>query len=347
VFAESIQRGEAIARNEPSDSPEDLDSGLSAACNGALHRIPVIVDVSDVSKRFGTKLAVDHLSLRVPPGLCFGLLGPNGAGKTTTLRMIYGVTQPTSGAVRVFGEDVSRNLRSVRSRLGVTLQQNVLIESLSPRANLAVFGRYHLLSERELAVRVDELIDFMELRPYAELPVSRLSGGFQRRLAVALSLLNRPQLLILDEPTTGLDPAVRLALWSRVRELRARGTTVLLTTHYMDEAQRLCDTVAIVCGGQVIAEGAPAELISKCLARETVELDATPEEDRGLFGDMDEPPARLRVGNRTMIYVDQATDLIDKLKSRDWLQRRTVVVRPTNLEDVYLSLTGTQLEGQS
>jgi len=307
----------------------------------------VIVDVSDVSKRFDTRLAVDHLSLRVPPGICFGLLGPNGAGKTTTLRMIYGVTQPTSGIVRVFGEDVSRNLRAVRSRLGVTLQQNVLIESLSPRANLTVFGRYHLLSERELGTRVEELIDFMELRPYADLPVIRLSGGFQRRLAVALSLLNRPELLILDEPTTGLDPAVRLALWSRVRELRGRGTTVLLTTHYMDEAQRLCDTVAIVSVGQVIAEGAPRDLISKCLAREAVEFDATSEEEQDLFAGMDEHPYRVRVGNRTMIYVDEATGWIDKLRVRDWLERRTVVVRPTNLEDVYLSLTGTRLEGQS
>jgi lipooligosaccharide transport system ATP-binding protein len=261
--------------------------------------------------------------------------------------MIYGVTQPTRGLVRVFGEDVSRDPRAVRSRLGVTLQQNVFIESLSPRGNLRVFGRYHLLAEDELSARVEELIDLMELRSCADLPVIQLSGGFQRRLAVALSLINHPELLILDEPTTGLDPAVRLALWSRVRELRAQGTTVLLTTHYMDEAQRLCDAVAIISGGRVIAEGAPETLIVQSLARETVEFDATPEEERELLVGMDDSPRRLRVGNRTMIYVHEAVHLIDRLRARDWLDRRTVIVRPTNLEDVYLSLTGTSLEGNS
>jgi lipooligosaccharide transport system ATP-binding protein len=310
-------------------------------------RVPVIVDVCDVSRRFGTKLAVDGLSLRVPRGVCLGLLGPNGAGKTTTLRMVYGVARPTSGIVSVFGMDVSRNLRAVRARLGVTLQQNVLIESLSPRENLKVFGRYHLLSEPELVPRVEEVIDFMELRSHADLPVIQLSGGFQRRLAVALSLINRPELLILDEPTTGLDPAVRLALWSRVRELQARGTTVLLTTHYMDEAQRLCDSVAIMSRGKLIAEGAPEELISRYLAREAVEFDATPEEERGLFAGSGEEPPHLRVGNRTMTYVDEASQLIERLRVRDGLDRRMLVVRPTNLEDVYLSLTGTSLEGQT
>lgn len=307
----------------------------------------LIVEVCDVSKRFASRVAVEHLTLGVRRGVCFGLLGPNGAGKTTTLRMIYGVTRPASGTVRVFGADVFRNLRAVRSRLGVTLQQNVLIESLSPRANLTVFGRYHLLEQRDLAARVEELIDFMELGADADLPVIRLSGGFQRRLAVALSLINRPELLILDEPTTGLDPAVRHTLWSRVRELRARGTTILLTTHYMDEAQRLCDIVAIMSRGRVIAEGAPRELISGFLAREAVEFDATLAEERGLFSRSDENPHRLRVGNRTVLYVDDAARLIERLQAREWLERRAVVVRPTNLEDVYLALTGTSLEGNA
>jgi lipooligosaccharide transport system ATP-binding protein len=204
-----------------------------------------IVCARSVSKRFGERVAVDNLDLEVPAQSCFGLLGPNGAGKTTTLRMIYGVTRATSGTIRVFGMDINQHLRSVRSRLGVTLQQNVLIEALSPKENLRVFGRYHLLREPELSRRAIELIDFLDLRSHADLPVRQLSGGFQRRLAIALSLMNRPELLILDEPTTGLDPAVRLVLWSRIRELRTAGTTVLITTHYMDEAQRLCDRVVI------------------------------------------------------------------------------------------------------
>jgi lipooligosaccharide transport system ATP-binding protein len=302
-----------------------------------------VVEARGISKKFGDRLAVDQLDLEVPAGVCFGLLGPNGAGKTTTLRMIYGVTRATSGTVRVFGMEIDRHVRAVRSRLGVTLQQNALIEALSPKENLLVFGRYHLLREPELSRRAEELIDFLEMRSHADVPVRQLSGGFQRRLAIALSLVNRPELLILDEPTTGLDPAVRLALWSRIRELRAAGTTVLITTHYMDEAQRLCDQVAIVSAGKVIAAGAPAELITKRLAPETVEFDCTPSEEAALL-DGFLPERRLRVGNRLMLYLDDAADLIEQIRRHDEGDRRPIIVRPTNLEDVYLSLTGTSLE---
>lgn len=305
----------------------------------------MIVEVSSVSKRFGPRLAVDDLSLKVPPGVCFGLLGPNGAGKTTTLRMIYGVTRPSSGTIRVFGIDIARDPRTVRSRLGVTLQQNVLIEALSPEENLRVFGRYHLLREPELSRRIGELIAFLELSSHAKIPVKHLSGGFQRRLAIALSMMNRPELLILDEPTTGLDPAVRLALWSRIRDLQAGGTTVLLTTHYMDEAQRLCDHVAIISGGKVIDEGKPSDLIVNHLARETVEFDCAPEEESAMLNGVSFPSHRLRVGRRLMIYLDDSTPLITHVRHYDQGDRRALVVRPTNLEDVFLALTGTSLEG--
>ena len=302
-----------------------------------------VVEARGISKKFGDRVAVDHLDLEVPARVCFGLLGPNGAGKTTTLRIIYGVTRATSGTIRVFGMEIGRHVRAVRSRLGVTLQQNALIEALSPKENLLVFGRYHLLREPELSRRTEELIDFLELRSHAHVPVRQLSGGFQRRLAIALSLVNGPELLILDEPTTGLDPAVRLALWSRVRELRAEGTTVLITTHYMDEAQRLCDQVAIVSAGKVIATGAPAELITTRLAPETVEFDCTPNEEAALLDGV-ASGRRLRVGRRLMLYLEDSTDLIDQIRRHDEGDRRSIIVRPTNLEDVYLSLTGTSLE---
>jgi lipooligosaccharide transport system ATP-binding protein len=305
-----------------------------------------VIELHSVSKQFGDRMAVDDLDLEVPARACFGLLGPNGAGKTTTLRMIYGVTQPSSGTILVFGMDISRNARAVRARLGVTLQQNVLIEALSPKENLRVFGRYHLLHEPELSLRVEELIDFLELRSHADVPVKRLSGGFQRRLAIALSLINGPELLILDEPTTGLDPAVRLALWSRIRELRASGTTVLVTTHYMDEAQRLCDRVAVVSAGKVIRSGAPAELIA-ALAAETIELDCLIEEEEALLNGFAPTAQRLRIGQRLMIYLEDTSGLIDHIRNSDHGDRRPIIVRPTNLEDVYLSLTGTSLEGGS
>ena len=302
-----------------------------------------MVQARGLSKQFGARLAVDQLDLDVPARVCFGLLGPNGAGKTTTLRMIYGVTRATRGTIRVFGMDIGEHVREVRARLGVTLQQNVLIEALSPKENLLVFGRYHLLREPELSRRAEELIDFLELRSHAHVPVRQLSGGFQRRLAIALSLINGPELLILDEPTTGLDPAVRLALWSRIRDLRAGGTTVLITTHYMDEAQRLCDQVAIISAGKVIGAGAPSALITSKLAPETVEFDCTPSEESALL-DGTAPDRRLRVGRRLMLYVDDAAGLIERIRRHDQGDRRPIIVRPTNLEDVYLSLTGASLE---
>lgn len=304
----------------------------------------MVVEARGVTKVFGTRAAVDGIDLDVNAGECFGLLGPNGAGKTTTLRMIYGVCRPTAGSIRVFGIDIAAEPRAVRQRLGVTLQENVQIEALSPVDNLRVFGRYHLLGEPALGRRIDELIDFLELRSHATVPVQRLSGGFKRRLAIAMSLINRPELLILDEPTTGLDPAVRLALWARIRDLRAAGTTVLLTTHYMDEAQRLCDRVAIIASGRVIALGAPAALIRDHLAREAVEFDCGPEEEAALL-DGHAPRHRLRSGRRLICYLDDATGLVERLHQGDPGDRRDLIVRPANLEDVFLRLAGSTLEG--
>jgi lipooligosaccharide transport system ATP-binding protein len=227
----------------------------------------------------------------------------------------------------------------------VTLQENALIDVLSPEDNLRIFGRYHLLREPELSRRVEELMDLLEVRSHAGVPVKALSGGFQRRLAIALSLMNRPELLILDEPTTGLDPAVRQVLWSRIREFRASGTTVLLTTHYMDEAQRLCDQVAIVSEGRVIAEGAPRKLIEHHLARDAVELDCAPEEEAKLLSGLGPDSRRLRIGGRVAIYVEDAAPVVEQVRRCDGGDHRPLVARPANLEDVFLSLTGTSLEG--
>jgi lipooligosaccharide transport system ATP-binding protein len=305
-----------------------------------------VIECRGVGKRFGARVAVDDLQLEVPEGLCFGLLGPNGAGKTTTLRMIYGVTPPSAGSVRVFGMDVARDTRAVRARLGVTLQENALIEPLSPIENLRVFARFHLLSRVETETRIEEILGFLELRSHAEVPVARLSGGFKRRLAIGLSLLSRPELLILDEPTTGLDPAVRLALWQRVRELRAAGTSILLTTHYMDEAERLCDRLAIMADGRLRAEGEPARLIRETLARETLEIDLPAAEEVSLLGELARLP-RLRSGRRLALYVDDAAALLETLRHRRPEApgvQHGAVVRPTNLEDVFLRLTGDRLE---
>jgi len=304
----------------------------------------MIVALDNITKEFGDRRAVDGVDLHIPVGICFGLLGPNGAGKTTTLRMVYGATKPTAGTVRVFGLDIAHDGRAARARMGVTLQDNVFIDALSPEENLRVFGRYHLLREPELSRRVAELIEFLELGSHAHAPVRVLSGGFQRRLAIALSLMNRPELLILDEPTTGLDPAVRLALWGRIRDLRRDGTTILLTTHYMDEAQRLCDRIAIMAQGKVVDEGSPAELLHRHVEPIAVELNCQRSEEQRLLDGVADDAKRVRSGDRLLVYVENPEPLVARLGKDDEAQRRNLVVRPANLEDVFLALTGTKLE---
>ena len=283
------------------------------------------------------------LDLEVPPGICFGVLGPNGAGKTTTLKMIYGVMQPSAGSVRVFGMDVTEHTRAVRARLGVTLQENSFIEDLSPLENLRVFGRYHLLDRASINARAQELLDLLGLRSHATVPVTELSGGFKRRLAIALSLMNRPELLILDEPTTGLDPAIRHALWQLVRDLRSAGTTVLLTTHYMEEAEQLCDQLVILSEGRVVASGSPAGLIRSHLAREVLELDVSPEAESAVLGDLNGMQRR-RNGTRVSIYVNDAGALLETIRHRNGSDHHGLTIRSTNLEDVFLKLTGSSLE---
>jgi lipooligosaccharide transport system ATP-binding protein len=305
----------------------------------------IVVQARALEKRFGDRQAVAGLDLDVPEGLCYGVLGPNGAGKTTTLKMVYGVTRPSSGSMRVFGLDVTKHGRAVRARLGVTLQDNVLIESLTPVENLRVFGRFHLLREPELSTRIARLIDELDLGSHRDVPAGRLSGGFKRRMAIAMALLGSPELLILDEPTTGLDPAVRITLWNTVRELRKRGTTVLLTTHYMDEAQRLCDRVLIMSRGKGVVEGAPDALVQARLGKHVLELDCSPEDECALLAGA--PPARsLRVGGRLFLFGDEGGSLTERL-SRSALARRPYVLRPANLEDLFLAETGASLEAST
>ncbi len=305
----------------------------------------MIVRLCGVTKRFGERVAVDELDLEIAPGICFGLLGPNGAGKTTTLRMIYGATEPTGGRVEVFGIDIAANPRAVRARLGVTLQDNVMIDPLDPVENLKVFGRYHLLREPELGRRIEYLVDFLELGSHAGVPVRNLSGGFKRRLAIAMSLMNDPELLILDEPTTGLDPAVRLALWAKIRDLRAAGKTVLLTTHYMDEAQRLCDRVAVMAGGRILADGHPEELIARHLARQAIEVDCNGDGERRIRAVLPPETRHLRAGGRLILYVDDASAVTPQLDGAAVDDGCGRTIRPTNLEDLFLHLTGASLEG--
>ena len=302
-----------------------------------------IIEARGMTKTFDGIEAVSGLNLTVPPGICFGLLGPNGAGKTTTLRMLYGVSEPSQGQIKIFGMDVGRNTRAVRARLGVTLQDNVMMENMSSRDNLFIHGRHHLIGEALLAQRVAELLEFLEIGADADKKVLKLSGGFKRRLSIAMSLINAPELLILDEPTTGLDPAVRHALWSKIRGLKGDGKTILLTTHYMDEAERLCDQVMIINGGKAIRQGAPRQLIEDELYPNALEFDCSSEEEQRLLEGASEL-VKLRTGTRLMVFAKDTEQILTRLQKLDGGNRRAAIQRPANLEDVFLAVTGTHLE---
>ena len=304
-----------------------------------------IIEARGVTKSFDGIEAVSDLNLTVPPGICFGLLGPNGAGKTTTLRMLYGVSAPSRGQIEIFGMDVGLETRAVRARLGVTLQDNVMMENLSSRDNLFIHGRHHLMAEALLTRRVEELLEFLEIGADADKKVLKLSGGFKRRLSIAMSLINAPELLILDEPTTGLDPAVRHALWSKIRSLKGDGKTVLLTTHYMDEAERLCDQVMIINGGKAIRQGVPRQLIEDELHPNALEFECSAEKERRLLEDAGEL-VKLRTGTRLMVFAKDPKQILVRLQNLDGGNRRAVIQRPANLEDVFLAVTGTQLDDE-
>lgn len=227
-----------------------------------------VIEASELRKVYGTQTAVDGISFRVNRGELFGILGPNGAGKTTTIRMLYGYLPMTSGSLKVFGLDIGTDWRAVRARTGVCHQENNLDPDLSVRENLEVFSRYFGMPGARAHERTETLLKFIGLDQRAESVVTELSGGMMRRLVLARSLLNEPDLLILDEPSTGLDPQSRHLVWEKLNELKKQGITMLLTTHYMEEAELLCDRLMIVDQGRIISTGTPGELIEKHVGRE-------------------------------------------------------------------------------
>ena len=231
--------------------------------------MPYAIEAKGIVKRYASGLtAVDGIDLDVPEGICFGFLGPNGAGKTTTIRMIYGFIPLTSGEIRVFGRSVAGEPRAVKASLGVCPQEDNLDPDFTPRQNLCVYARYYGIPADEAARRADELLDFVGLQDKALGNVRELSGGMKRRLVFARSLIHRPRLLVLDEPTTGLDPQARHALWEKIRSLKREGTTILLTTHYMEEAALLCDRLIIMDHGKILAQGPPRALVEGALGRD-------------------------------------------------------------------------------
>lgn len=300
--------------------------------------VPVVARA--LTKRFGSVTAVDGIDFDVRPGECVGFLGPNGAGKTTTVRMVSCQSPTTSGTIEVFGLDVVTKPREVKALLGVCPQDNNADSDFSVRRNLLVFARFYGIGATEAKRRADELIAWMQLTDKADAKVEELSGGMRRRLVLARALMNRPRLLILDEPTTGLDPQARHLIWSRVRHLKADGTTCLLTTHYMDEAAQLCDRVILMDQGRILLEGSPANVVQQEAGREVVELWNAPEEVRGFVKGtgwrVEESEDRLYV------YDKEGGVARTEIERRFPEQER--LLRHATLEDVFLLRTGRTLK---
>ena len=302
-----------------------------------------VISASGLVKRYGEFAAVDGLSFEVAPGESFGLLGPNGAGKSTTMRMIGAVSTRTAGELSILGLDPDRHGPDIRSQLGVVPQADNLDSELRARENLLVYGRYFGLPRKVVAERADELLAFAQLEEKAKSKVDALSGGMKRRLTIARALINDPRILLLDEPTTGLDPQARHILWDRLFRLKERGTTLVLTTHYMDEAEQLCDRLIVVDHGRIMAEGTPAELIRTHSSREVLEL---------RFGsDRNEEVARLLEGrgdrievlpDRILVYTGDGEAELVRI-TEGGLHPITSLVRRSSLEDVFLRLTGRSL----
>jgi lipooligosaccharide transport system ATP-binding protein len=298
-----------------------------------------IIEAEHLCKRFGTLVAVDDFSFTVAPGTCFGILGPNGAGKTSTIRMVYGFSPPTGGTLRVFGLDVTKATRTVKARIGVCQQENNLDPDLTVLQNLVVFARFFDIPAAEAEQRTRKLLKFMSLEQRAGARMAELSGGMLRRLVMARALLNQPELLILDEPTTGLDPQSRHQVWERLDELRAGGLSILMTTHYMEEASRLCERLIIMDGGRLLVEGKPSELVGRHVGRHVIEV-IEPEEGLPAFLDA-RGMSYENIGHRLLVYLEEGSDLYREISGR--FCKGGCMMRMATLEDVFLRLTGRDL----
>jgi len=307
--------------------------------------VEVLVRARGLIKRFGTFTAVDGIEFELYRGEAFGFLGPNGAGKSSTMRMIGCVSPPSGGDLKILGGDPVRDGSAIRARLGVVPQEDTLDVELTVRENLLVYGRYFGLPRRVIKERTSQLLEFVQLADRADDKVEPLSGGMKRRLTIARSLINDPDILILDEPTTGLDPQARHVVWDRLFRLKQRGVTLILTTHYMDEAEQLCDRLVVMDHGRFAAEGSPRELIERYCTPEVVELrfdpavhDTAAEKLKTIMTERTEVLA-----DRILLYVPDGDVALATVREKGF-EPLTSLVRRGSLEDVFLNLTGRRLE---
>lgn len=309
---------------------------------------PLAVRARGLTKQYaGGFLAVDGIDLEVRQGECFGLLGPNGAGKSSTMKMIYGHHPLTAGVLEVLGLDSTRQMRQIKARLGVVPQEDSLDPDFSALANLIVYARYFGINRSEAARRAQELLQFVQLQEKAATRVDELSGGMKRRLVIARALVNQPDLVVLDEPTTGLDPQARHVVWSRLRTLKEQGTTLLLTTHYMDEAYQLCDRLVIMDKGKILAMDTPRALVDRYAGNTALELWrlTASDQERAIALAGDRITRHEQAGDLLLLFTDSipaADALVEHLKESG-LHLPGYQYRPTTLEDVFLRLAGRSL----
>jgi lipooligosaccharide transport system ATP-binding protein len=305
---------------------------------------PAAVHARHLTKNYGDRIAVAGIDFEVEPGVCFGFLGPNGAGKTTTMKMIYGLATVDGGELTVLGMDATRERREIKSRLGVVPQETNLDGDLTVRENLLQQARYFGIETEQAAPRAAELLEFSLLSERSDERIQGLSGGMRRRLLISRALMGDPELVVLDEPTTGLDPQARLAVWGALDRLRRRGVTLLLTTHYMEEAERLCDRLVIMDEGRIVTDGKPSDLVRDHVGREVLELKLDDRSDaEGLVGSLDGRIQGHDLSERTlMLYAEDAEAVLEQF-DHDAYPTESALVRRATLEDVFLRLTGRSL----
>ena len=302
-----------------------------------------VIRAENLTKNYGDFTAVNAISFEVPRGESFGLLGPNGAGKSTAMKMIAAVSTRSSGNLEVLGMDPNNDGPAIRSQLGVVPQEDNLDQELRVRENLFAYGRFFGMTRAESATRADELLEFAQLTDRAKSKVEPLSGGMKRRLTIARSLMNDPQMLLLDEPTTGLDPQARHILWDRLFRLKERGTTLVLTTHYMDEAEQLSDRIIVVDKGEIMAEGSPAQLIRQYSSKEVLEVRYGSDNNAIVAKSIADVGERMEIlPDRILIYSDNGERDLAEITKRGH-HPTTSLVRRSSLEDVFLRLTGRTL----
>jgi lipooligosaccharide transport system ATP-binding protein len=316
---------------------------VTAPTGVSSHETPVLIEAQGLTKRFGDFTAVDGIDVEVRRGEAFGFLGPNGAGKSSTMRMIGCVSPPTGGRLSILGLDPRIDGPRIRARLGVVPQRDTLDEELTVRENIIVYARYFGVPRATARAKAEELLDFAQLTERAGSKVEPLSGGMKRRLTIARSLVNDPEILLLDEPTTGLDPQARHVLWDRLFRLKRQGVTLVLTTHYMDEAEQLCDRLVVLDGGRIVAEGSPRSLIEQWSTREVLELRFAADDHAPFASAVEGLGERVEVlPDRLLVYTQDGDAAAEALTARG-LRPLSVLVRRSTLEDVFLRLTGRTL----